>query len=801
MKKKIITYILIVLSFLVVSYAFVPQVLSGKIVNQSDISGHIGMSKETADWNSTHPGNPAKWTGSMFGGMPTISILASTKGDWTKPLFDLLQTGRRPATYLFISLLGAFLLMLAFGINPLIAAGGAVAVTFCAFNFQIIQVGHNTKMLAIAFLPWVLAAVVFTYRQTGKARWLLRTLLGAALFALALSFQIKANHPQISWYLAVLILFYAVSELVWTLVSKERRKGIGRFFAASGLLLVLGGAGIATNADKTLPLWEYSKYSIRGGSSGGSDKGVGLDYATAWSYGWEEFPNLLIPNFNGGASAGAVNPKTSETYKLLKKAGQPNLKEVSKNLPLYWGPQPFTAGPMYLGAVSIFLFILGLMVCKGRDRWWIVAASLLAVLLALGHNLMGFTRFFYEHVPMYSKWRTVSMALVMLQFTVPLLGFIAVDKIVRGSDDPGIRKKVDIAGGIAAGLCLLLALIQSAAGSFTGSADAGQPDVLVDALSADRRSLLWHDAIRSILFIAAAAACMRLSLSVPASARETFATHPEMGTGRRVTFALLVCLLVLADGFSAGKRYLNADDFVTPRSFRSQFDQRPVDKMILQDKDPSYRVLDLSVNVFNDAHPSYWHKNVGGYSPAKLRIYQDYIEKHLTGEINSIYKALKGAATVADAQAALPELPCLSALNCRYIIVGGDVAPLRNPDARGCAWLEGGSEGDHIGMVSYSPDEMVYSYSAAGPVKAVFSEVYYPAGWSAVLEDGTVLEIGLADELFRCAELPAGEHEITMRFEPRSYVTGERVSRASSILLLLILLGSALAPLFLKKDN
>ncbi|MBR1869024.1 MAG: hypothetical protein IJ799_03050 [Bacteroidales bacterium] len=801
MKKKIVTYILIVLSFLVVSYAFVPQVLGGKIVNQSDISGHVGMSKEAADWNAAHPQAPAKWTGSMFGGMPTISILASTKGDWTKPVFDLLQTGKRPATYLFISLLGAFLLMLAFGINPLLAAGGAVAVTFCSFNFQIIQVGHNTKMLAIAFLPWVLAAVAFTYRQAGKEKWLLRSLLGAALFGLALSFQIKANHPQISWYLAVMILFYALSELVYTLVSKERRKGIGRFFAASGLLLVLGGAGIATNADKMLPLWEYSKYSIRGGSSGGADKGVGLDYATAWSYGWEELPNLLIPNYNGGSSTGALDPARSETGKLLKRAGQPHLKEVCKNLPLYWGPQPFTAGPMYLGAVSIFLFILGLFVCKGRDRWWMIAASVLAILLALGHNFMGFTRFFYEHVPMYSKWRTVSMALVILQFTVPLLGFIALDRLVRGAAGEDIGKKVNMAVGVAAGLCLFLALVQSAAGTFTGAADAGQPDVLVDALSADRRTLLWRDTVRSILFIAAAAACLRLALSVPKQARVTFATQPEMGAGRRAAFAMLVCLLVLADGFTAGKRYLDADDFVTPRSFRSQFDQRPADKLILQDKDLSYRVLDLSVNVFNDSHPSYWHKNVGGYSPAKLRIYQDYIEKHLSAEINSIYKAVKGAATVSEAQEALPELPCLSALDCRYIILDGNAAPLRNPGAKGPAWLEIAQEGDHIEMDYYSPDELRYSYSAAEPVKAVFSEVYYPAGWTARLEDGTDLEIGLADELFRSVDLPAGEHEITMRFEPRSYVVGESVSRASSILLLLLLAGSALASFIPKKKE
>lgn len=790
MKKKILTYILIVLSFVVMAYAFVPQVLSGKIVNQSDISGHIGMSRETALYNEEHPSEPARWTGSMFSGMPTVSILNKTRGDLTQLLFDALQLGKRPASYLLISLLGAFLLMLAFGINPLIAVGGAIAITFCSFNFQIIQVGHNTKMLAIAFLPWVLAGVVFTYRKAIKhRRWLLSSLLGATLFALALSFQIKANHPQISWYLAVMILFYAVSELVYTLVSAERKKYLPRFFAASALLLAVGCVGIATNANKMLPLWEYSEYSIRGGSSSGTgDKGAGLEYATAWSYGWEELPNLVIPNYNGGSSSGAINPDKSKTCDLLRRAGQKNITQVSRNLPLYWGPQPFTAGPMYLGAVTFFLFLLSLMLCRGRDKWWMIGVSLLAILLALGSNLMGFTRFFYEYVPMYSKWRTVTMSLVILQFTLPVLGFLALDKLVREGTGKTYARKVLTAGAVSVGFCLVMAAVQSLTGSFSGASDAGQPDILVDALAADRKSLLWKDTLRSVLFIAAAAGSLLIGLKIPSQAGKTFATHPEAGRSRRVSFAIILSLILLVDGFTAGKRYLNADDFVSPKAFRSQFALRPVDKMILEDKDPSYRVLDLSVNVFNDSHPSYWHKNIGGYSPAKLRIYQDYIENHLSAEINSIYSSLSGVSTVSQAQEALPEIPCLSALNCRYIIVGGDAAPIVNPAARGNAWFESPAPGDSISLTSYSPDVLQYSYESASGGKAVFSEVYYPAGWEATLEDGTILDISLSDEVLRSVELPAGKHELTMRFAPASYSIGENVSRASSILLILLLI-------------
>ena len=814
MKKKILLYAGIVVGLLVLAYAYVPQVLAGKIVNQSDISGWQGMSHEMMEWNAAHPDDQTAWTESMFGGMPTATIHASTRGDWTQKIYDFLLTGRRPATYLFLSLLGAWLLMLALGIHPLLAVGGAVAVTFCAYNLQIIQVGHNTKMQALAFLPWVLAALIFTYKQIEKEkRWLPGAVLGAALFGLALSFQVKANHPQITWYLALLIFIYVIVLVVTMLKNREGRWG--RFFAASALLLVLGVAGIGTNAIKLLPTWEYTPYSMRGGSTAASEggegaKGLDLDYATAWSYGWEELPNLLIPNFNGGSSAGAVNPKHSETYDLLKRAGQPNLKEVAKNLPLYWGPQPFTAGPMYMGAITVFLFVLGLYIYKGRKRWWLVAGTVIAVLLALGNHFMAFTVLFYRAVPLYNKFRTVSMALTVLQFTLPMLGFLALDRIVRQPEAAALfRKKGWIAAAVTGGFCLLCVLLPGLAGSFTGSVDAGQPDVLVDALAADRRQLLVLDALRSLLLIGGAFGLLYWGTSVPKSAAKTFATQPEMGHGRRLTASLLIALLVLLDLGIVGKRYLNADDFITPRAFQSQFDKRPVDELILSDPDPSFRVLDLTVNVFNDSHPSYWHKNIGGYSPAKLQRYQEFIESTLTGEINQLYKALSGAQTVAEAEAALPYLPGLAQMNCRYIILDGEAAPLRYPYAKGNAWFEqvldgpGSVLGDpaaaepayfqQVELTSYAPNELRYHYTSNISSKLIFSEVYYPAGWTLKVEDtGEELPIELEGALLRAAFVPAGEHTLVMRFDPPSYRRGEALSRASSILLILAALGAIL---------
>lgn len=823
MKKKIIVFAGIVLAFLLLAYGFVPQVLSGKMVNQSDISGWQGMSHEMMEWNAAHPDDQTAWTESMFGGMPTTTIHASTKGDWTQSIYDLLLTGKRPATYLFISLLGAFLLMLSLGISPILAAGGAIAVTFCAYNMQIIQVGHNTKMQAIAFLPWALAALIFTYRKAlasgaeskskGHGRWLPATALGAALFGLAISFQVKANHPQITYYLAIVIFIYAVVMLVWMLKNAARRKALWkRFVVASALLLVMGCCGIGTNAIKLLPTYEYTPYSMRGGATAAADgtkesKGLDIDYATAWSYGWEELPNMFIPNYNGGASAGAVNPKKSETIALLKQAGQTNLREVSKNLPLYWGPQPFTAGPMYMGAVTIFLFIFGLMYYKGRkERWWILAATVLAVLLGLGSHFLWFTTLFYDYVPFYNKFRTVSMSLIVLQFTLPVLGFLMLDQIVKAEKDARVlRREVLTAGGVSAGLCLLLALLQAMFGSFTGAADAGQPEVLSDALAADRVSLLWADTWRTLLLVAASCAILFWGVSVPKTAKETFNSDAAFGRSRRTTAAVLVCLLVLLDTFTVGKRYLNADHFVSPRTFHSQFEKRPVDEIILQDEDPSYRVLDLTVNVFNDSHPSYWHKNIGGYSPAKLQRYQEFINASLIDEINSLYSSLGSASTIGEAEEALPYCPGLASMNCRYIIVAEDSYPLEYKYARGNAWFSSGE--DAAELTSYAPNCLKYSYSSETGGKIVFSEVYYPEGWTLTV-DGAVevpLDVYGGDEktpagLLRCADVPAGDHTLEMRFEPRSYTVGENVSRASSIALLLLVLLAVAGALVFKKD-
>ena len=853
--KKILPYAFVVLFFLVAAYGFVPQVLEGKMVNQSDISGYVGMSHEMNEWNKAHPDDPTSWTDSMFGGMPTTTISAPRKGDWTQAIYDLLLTGKRPATYLFIALLGGFLLLLSLGVDTLLAAGGAVAIAFCSYNFQIIQVGHNTKMQAIAFLPWALAAFVFTYRRAFKEGknwkdWLPGTVLGAVLFAFAVSFQVKANHQQITYYLALMLVIYALVLFVRLAADKARRGLLGRFFAASALLVVMGLAGIATNANKLVPVYKYTAQSMRGGSElasagNAASGGLTLDYATAWSYGWEELPNLLIPNFNGGSSSGAINPRLSATAKVFKDAGYKDYRRIVKALPLYWGPQPFTAGPMYMGAITIFLFILGLLLCRPKDKWWIVICTLLAVFLSLGSHFMGFTKFFYDHMPFYNKFRTVSMALIVLQTTLPVLGFLALDRVLKDEADPAsLRRKGIIAYAVTGGFCLLMLLVPSLAGSFTGASDASQQDILVEAFKADRVTLLRMDALRSLVLITAAFLLLLWGSHVPkveaeegAGDMEPVVSKPSPTRLRAAT--LLVCALVFVDLFAAGKRYLSSDDFVTPKDFDSQFTKTFVDESILEDPAVSYRVLDLTVDPFNSSRRSYWHKNIGGYSPAKLQRYQELISAYLTGEIESIYGAAEGAETVSDVEENLPELPVLSALNLKYVILGDEVLPAVNHNAFGNAWFVDGTvaagspdealalvgatdlrhgavlepadagaaaafgvpaPGDTISMTSYAPNELHFRYSTSGDRLAVFSEVYYPEGWHAWLADtGAEVPVLRADWILRAAVLPAGDHELVMRFDPKSVSESAAVSRASSIGIIVLLLLAAAGAVVLPK--
>ena len=851
--KQIGIYAGIVLFFVGISYGFMPELLNGKIVNQSDISGWKGMAQEANAYNKANPDDKTAWTNSMFGGMPTTAMIDSFEGDWTQKIYRLIMMGKRPASYMFVTLLGAFLLMLSMGMSKILAVAGAIAVAFCSYNLQIIQVGHNTKMQAIAFFPWVLAGIIFTYRSALRdsswKSWLPKTVLGAVLFSLALSMQIKANHIQITYYLAIVIFVYAIALLVSLCIDKEKRARLGRFFTASALLLVIGCIGIATNANKLIPTYEYTPYTMRGGSELSSDskshndKGLDLEYATAWSYGIEEMPNLLIPNFNGGSSSGPLDAD-SETGKLLKRAGQPNLRQTLKHMPLYWGPQPFTAGPMYMGAITVFLFILGLCLVRGREKWWMLVATLITVMLAWGNHFMWFTRLWFDYAPFYNKFRTVSMALIVLQVTMPLLGFYVLDRIMKKEYSWNeVLKCGGIAYGVTAGFCLLCALVPGIAGTFTGNVDAGQPDILVDALIADRQTLLSRDAWHSFIFITIVAALIIWAYK-----------GKEDGKfgGRMTGMAVAIVIIVAIDLFGIGKRYLNSEHFVTPKDFAAQYDPRPVDEVIFEDKDPDFRVLDISINTFNSSLASYHHKTIGGYSPVKMQRYQDLIDRYISSEIKKVYDTVGKSETISEVSDNLPYLKVISMLNGKYIILGGEYPPVVNQHAMGHAWFveslvpaatpdeeisligevnlsetavigndfeaaqkafpvmssTAGTSHDTISLTHYAPNELRYSFSTSSSRAAIFSEIYYPKGWKAWIEpkgsygkvvgghykataDAQPLELFRADWILRGAVIPEGEGELIMRFEPESYQVGENISRGSSITLLLLLLLAA----------
>lgn len=823
--KSYLPYLVAILAFAVISYLFTPQVFQGKVVNQSDIASWRGMANEIVSWNESHPNEePALWTNSMFGGMPATTISVIYKGDLTDYVYKTLFVGVRPPSYLLISLVGAFLMFLAFGVNLYISFIGAIAVTFVSYNLQIIEVGHNSKMVAIAFMPWVIAAVRYTFKKTETLR---RSILGALLFAVALSFQIKANHPQITYYLAIIILGLSITEL-W--ISIKDKKFV-LFLRTSAILLIAGLLGIATNINHLWPTYEYSKYTMRGGSEISSTeenaKGLDIAYATQWSYSIGELPNLMIPNYNGGASAGSLSAD-SETYKLLKQSGYPDQEIKKIQLPFYWGPQPFTAGPMYLGAISIFLFILGLILVKGAQRWWIIGVSLVAIFLSLGSNMLFFTEFFFKYAPLYSKFRTVSMILVILQILIPLYAYYSFDKISKIEiDKKKLLNGVLIAAGITAGFSILVAILPSFAGAFESANDANLPKEIVNTLISDRMSLLSYDALRSaILILLAAAAVLGMSYK---------------NINRKLIYIALGALVVF-DLWSVGKRYLNDSHFVRENDFENQYALREVDKQILQDTTIDYRVLDLSINTFNDAHVSYHHKTIGGYSPTKMQRYQDIIDYYITPEIGQIGKDLDSVKTLEEAQSKLGTYQILNMLNTKYLVLNPNMPPLVNNNAYGNAWFvkdatiadspkeeierlgnldlsqiavldknfQGSVEGkfsvksidpkEDIKLNYYSPNKLQYEASTSKERLAIFSEIYYPAGWKAYI-DGKEVEILRANYILRALVVPEGNHQIEFVYSPRSIKSGATYSSIASGILIISLISLILAGAIPKKER
>ena len=802
--KKFLPHIIAVLAFLILSVVYFYPVLEGEQLNQHDTNTSIGASKEISDYNKTHK-DVALWTNSMFGGMPSYLIALPMKSALTVVYAITTLDNWRPVSFTFLYFLGFYIALLLFGVNPWLAIIGALGFGFSSYNFIIIAAGHNTKAIAIGYMAPIIAGLYYAMK---KKLW-----VGGAVFSLFLALQIYANHLQISYYTFLTVLVFMATELF--LAIRNRR--IPDFLKRTAIIGVFTILAVASNIGRLWTTYEYGEYSMRGRSELSSEKenrtsGLDKDYATAWSYGVGETLTLLIPDFRGGSSTSGLT-ENSESYRVLNQNKVPNANSIVKQL-AYWGDQPFTSGPVYAGAIIFFLFILGLFLVKQPVKLWIIIATVLAVLLSWGRNFMPLTDLFLDYFPGYNKFRTVSMILVIASFTIPLMGILALQRILEGGIDKKLWQKAMLwSVGLTAGLSLVFVVIPGLAGSFISANDAQIPDWLKPALVTDRTGLLRADAFRSSVFILLAAGVLwayegkKLKISA--------------------TLILLGGLIVI-DQWSVDKRYLNSDNFVPEREAKIPFKASVADQAILKDKSPDYRVLNIAVSTFNDASTSYFHESVGGYHGAKMRRYQELIDNQLGKDIQLMSQRLQKVKTMNGLDSVFIGLTALNMLNTKYLIYNPDAIPAINRYALGNAWIvdkykladnadqeladlgeidpakeavvNKKFEGDLTGisptkdtsatisLTSYSPNKLEYSYTGSKENLAVFSEIYYPKGWKAYI-DGKEAPYFQTDYVLRGMNVPAGKHNIEFRFEPKSYFMGSRISQWSSVILLLLLLG------------
>ncbi|MFH0756465.1 MAG: YfhO family protein [Bacteroidota bacterium] len=794
-----------IVTFLIIAFAYFPDVLDGKQLGGNDNANFKGMARELADFRE-ETGKEALWSNNMFGGMPGYLTSTVYKGDVLKYLDNLFQMGPRPVSFIFLYLIGFYILMLSLRVNPWLAIAGAIAFAFSSYNFVILAAGHTSKAIAIGYMAPVIAGILLAFR--GKR------LLGSALTAIFLALQIMAGHLQITYYTLIIVLIFGLTQVYFAF----REKTIKELLITVAFLIVAVGFSIAANSARLWTTLEYGKYTMRNPSEltgEENDKTTGLtkSYATQWSYGIDETFSLLIPGFKGGSNDGALSEK-SNTYELFARGNPAQAKEVIRHLPLYWGEQASTAGNIYVGAIIVFLFVLGMFVADPRIKWWLLVATILGIALSWGKNFMALTEFFMDHIPGYNKFRTVSMTLVIPAFAMPVLAILALQKILFGSIE---KKKLYTALkwslGIAGGIALLFALLPDLAGNFISARDGSYQPELAKALQADRRSLLRADAIRSLVLICLSAGVILLYSMKKVKAPLAIAA---------------LAILFLVDMWPVNKRYLNKEYFSDKKQASQPFVPTAADQYIMEQPGYNNRVLNLTVSMFMDASTPYFHPSIGGYHGAKMRRYQDLIETNLMTDINELIAGLR-AQNLSAVYSALATTSALNMLNTRFVIVNPQTQPVVNPYAAGNAWfvdrvevvanadedmavlakldiknsctLDARYSGDLekrvydpdsvslISLTDYQPNKMVYHSRSATEQFAVFSEIYYDKGWTAYL-DGEKSDYFRVNYLLRGMVVPEGDHEIVFEFRPRSYYAGTSVSLVSSILLILALLGA-----------
>jgi len=805
---KFVPHIAAILLFICISFLYFTPVLEGKQLLGHDTESWMCMAKETLDFNNTHD-EPTLWTNSLFGGMPTFQISMIQPNNVIKYLEDIIHIFPNTIYNLILYLIGFYILLLSFKINPWLAIVGAIAFSFASYNFIIIVAGHNSKAISIAYMAPLIGAVFMAYRS--------KPVVGSLLTAIVLSLAIRANHVQILYYTLIIILFLAVVEFIYSIKQKE----IVSFFKSSALLLAAAAVAIGMNATSLLTTYEYGKFTMRGDSNGltvdsnSSQQGLNKDYITQWSYGKDETFTLLIPNFKGGASGGTLTAD-SETGKKLKSFNVPNVDSMLKDmqLPLYWGTQPGTSGPVYIGAIICFLFVLGIFMVDKRTLWWLLPMIALTMMLSWGKNFMWLTDIFIDYVPLYNKFRTVSMTLVATGFGITLIALLALKEVFEPTTDKKkLIRSVLISAGIVGGIALIFAAIPSLSGDFISTGDAqftGDYAFLKETLPMDRAAMLRADALRSFAFVLAAAGLILL--------------YAKNLLKKNVGYALFG-IIILMDMVPVAKRYLNDDNFKRKRKVETLIQPSVADNIILQDKS-QFRVLDATVNIFNDAAPSYFHKNIGGYNAAKLRRYQELINMQLEKEMGQLFATFGRATSPELIGNTLDSLGVLNMLNMKYLIYNKETAPLINPHANGNVWFvkniriaaDANEEMRLVGeidtkmemvvdksfaaqlptsitsdstskieLTSYEPNKLIYNFSSNTDQVVVFSEIYYDKGWNAYI-NGQIVPYVRANYLLRAMPLKSGSYNIEFRFEPKSYSIGNTIALISSILLILCII-------------
>jgi hypothetical protein len=819
--KSLLPIITGIVIFIALTFGYFTPLLKGKVIEQSDMVQNKGMSKEIVDHREKFNEEPL-WTNSMFGGMPAFQIAIRYPSNLVTYVRNAFMLGfPTPANMVFSYMLGFFILLLVLKVDKWLSIVGAIGFGFSAFFFLIIDAGHNTQALAISYMAPVFAGVILVCR--GKY------LLGGALTALFFSLELVCNHPQIAYYLALFCAIYVAFE--W--FARFKQKQFKDIFKSLLVFAIAGVLAVGCNITNLWNTYDYSKDTIRGPSELTSDKGnktsgLDKDYATQWSLGKAETMTLMIPGFKGRSSSHSI----SENKNALKEV-DPQMRDVVGSMSQYWGDQPFTDSP-YSGAIMVFLFILGLFIVQGRLKWALLSATILSIMLAWGHNFMWLTSLFLDYFPGYNKFRAVTMILVLAEISIPILAVLALDKILKTPDlfkqkiklaftkkEITIQNAFFISFALTGGLSLLYYLMPTALTDFNWMRDDdyynqiaksnGQEvaQKVIDNLEIARVTIFKSEAIRSFFFITVAAVLVWLYIK---------------STINKAIFLSVLGLAVLFDLAIVDKTYLNDKNFTSKQESKNPFPMSTADQSILEDKDPDYRVLDLSNTKdgpFNDAKPSYYHKSIGGYHAAKLRRYQELIERHIVNEMQEFGQALNSNPTDSSLRAALSKLGILNMLNTRYIIYSPDAPPIQNRYALGNAWfvndikmvpnadeelktvgeinpaktavvderykdqLEGFAvkpdPSATIKLIDYRANDLKYESNAAAEQLAVFSEIYYK-DWN-VYVDGEQKTNFAADWILRAMRVPAGKHTIEFKFEPKKYFMGEKISLVSSLLL------------------